>query len=227
MEVYNEKNTTSKEGTQIPDGGSSAPIFEAVSLVENHLGSFLGGMEKPISLKRAIEDPFNQGKRSCISQEYEREQEEMKVQKSKPTQSFNLKTLTDPHSAYKGRYESYAKHYLGIVSNMIVKNSQEFTKFYFPGSMLTVAVYDAGTCNVQEVGGEQNILALFQKFSMYRKYNASLISVQPGLGQGASIIIDGTLGNLYQNNIKGFTMTLNLVNLRKSPYILNQTFIIR
>ena len=32
---------------------------------------------------------------------------------------------------------------------------------------------------------------------------------------------------LYQNHIKGFTMTINLVNLRKTPYILNQTFIIR
>ena len=227
MEVCNETNTTSKEGTQILGGGSSATTFEAVGSVENHLGSFLGGMENPISQKRALEDSFNPGKRSCISQKYEREQEEMKFPKSKPTQSFNLKTLTDPNSAYKGKYESYVKHYLGIVSNMIVKNSQEFTKFYFPGSMLTVANYDDGTCNVREVGGEQNILALFQKFSMYRKYNASLISIQPGLGQGASIIIEGTLGTLYQNHIKGFTMTLNLVNLRKSPYIMNQTFIIR
>ena len=220
MEVCNETTTTSKEGTPTLGGGSSAPSFEEV-------GSVLGGMTRVTMQKRHIEDSINPGKRSCTSQDYEREHKEEKIQKSKPTQSFNLKTLTDPSSAYKGKYESYTKHYLSILSNMIEKNSQEFTKFYFAGSMLTVAVYDAGTCQVQEVGGEQNILALFQKISMYRKYNASLISVQPGLGQGAMIIIEGTVGTLYQNNIKGFSMTINLVNLRKTPYILNQTFVIR
>ncbi len=220
MEVCNETTTTSKEGTPYLGGGSSAPTFEGV-------GSVLGGIEQVTTQKRPIEESFNPGKRSCISQEFEREQEEEKVPKSKPTQSFNLKTLTDPRSAYKEKYESYAKHYLSVLSNMIIKNSQEFTKFYFPGSMLTVALYDAGTCQVQEAGGEQNILSLFQKISMYRKYNASLISVQPGLGQGGMIIIEGTLGTLYQNHIKGFSMTINLVNLRKTPYILNQTFIIR
>ena len=227
MEICNETSKTKYEEGQnvftLGGGGAKveAPLTNVVSTCpDTSLGSFN-------SSKRNMDFSESSGKRSCISQEFEREQEEIKVLKSKPTQSFNLKTLTDPHSAYKGKYESYTKHYLSILSNIIVKNSQEFTKFYFPGSMLTVAVYDTGTCQVQEVGGEQNILSLFQKISMYRKYNASLISVQPGLGQGASITIEGTLGTLYQNHIKGFTMTLNLVNLRKTPYILNQTFIIR
>ena len=73
MEICNETSTTKYEG----GGGAKIepPFTNVVSTCpDTSLGSFN-------TSKRSMDFSESSGKRSCISQEFEREQEEMKVQK--------------------------------------------------------------------------------------------------------------------------------------------------
>ena len=174
------------------------------------------------STKREINFQYKQNKKGRLEEE-----EEIVIEKeikAKPTISFNLKTLTDPNSDYKSIIEPYIKSYFNKLSNLIMLSSDKVKNFYYDGTMFTFSRLEGDKYTHKELVGDTNIYIFLSNMSQFRKYNVAFFNIQPGLGQGASVFLTGTMGNEQNVHKHKFTMSLQLVRLRKKYYIQNQFF---
>ena len=90
--------------------------------------------------------------------------------------------------------------------------------------MFTFCRLESGKYIQQEIIGDTNIYKFLSNMSQFRKYNVYFFNIQPGLGQGASVFLTGTIGTIHNVHQHKFTMSLQLVRLRKKYYIQNQFF---
>ena len=141
--------------------------------------------------------------------------------KAKPTTSFNLKTLnTRPN--YEEEITTFIKSYFNVISNLIERSSQQVTKYYFNGSQLQ-AISETG--EVVKIAGEAQIYQFFTKRCHMRKYNMDPnFIILPSLGQGAFVMVYGTMGTIFNPTLHKISMGFDLVRLQKNYYILNQGF---
>ena len=151
------------------------------------------------------------------------EHKDLKAPRTKPTESFNLKTL-NTSASYKKDIESHLKSYFHMVSNLIERASTKVTDFYYEGSMLTVSQIKDGVLQVFEMKGEADIYKFLNSLCLMRKYNISQFHIQPGIGQGAFVFVKGTMGTIYNPILHKISMSFQLVRMRKKYYILNQVF---
>jgi len=174
--------------------------------------------------KREMNFQYTQKKKGRLEEMDQVNEKEKKEPREKPTGSFNLKTLTDPNSDYKSVIEPYLKSYFNKLSNLIELSSDKVKNFYYDGTMFTFCRLESGKYIQQEIIGDTNIYKFLSNMSQFRKYNVSFFNIQPGLGQGASVFLTGTMGTIHNVHQHKFTMSLQLVRLRKKYYIQNQFF---
>ena len=61
-----------------------------------------------------------------------------------------------------------------------------------------------------------------------RKYNMDPdFTIFPDLGQGATVVLEGTMGTQYNPNLFNVSMVLRIVRMDKKYYILSQDFKIK
>jgi hypothetical protein len=185
-----------------------------------------GGAEEETvdATKRELNFQYKQKKKGRLDEMDEMDEKEIKEPKAKPTISFNLKTLTDPHSDYKSIIEPYLKSYFNKLSNLIILSSDKVKNFYYDGTMFTFSRLEGDKYINKELVGDTNIYLFLSNMSQFRKYNVDFFNIQPGLGQGASVFLTGTIGTEHNIHQHKFTMSLQLVRLRKKYYIQNQFF---
>jgi hypothetical protein len=184
----------------------------------------VGEVEETIdTAKRELNFHYKQKKKGRLDED-EMSENEIKEPKAKPTISFNLKTLTDPNSDFKSIIEPYLKSYFNKLSNLIMLSSDKVKNFYYDGSMFTFSRLEGDKYINKELVGDTNIYLFLSNMSQFRKYNVAFFNIQPGLGQGASVFLTGTMGNEHNVHQHKFTMSLQLVRLRKKYYIQNQFF---
>jgi len=183
-----------------------------------------GPAEETDTTKREMNFQYTQKKKGRLEEMDQVNEKETKEPRAKPTGSFNLKTLTDPNSDYKSIIEPYLKSYFNKLSNLIELSSDKVKNFYYEGTMFTFSRLEGGKYIQREIVGDTNIYTLLSNMSQFRKYNVSFFNIQPGLGQGASVFLTGTMGTIHNVHQHKFTMSLQLVRLRKKYYIQNQFF---
>jgi|TARA_B110001469_G_scaffold85202_1_gene80642 hypothetical protein len=183
-----------------------------------------GPVEETDTTKREMNFQYTQKKKVRLEEIDQVNEKEIKEPRTKPTGSFNLKTLTDPNSDYKSVIEPYLKSYFNKLSNLIELSSDKVKNYYYDGTMFTFSRLEGGKYIQQEIVGDTNIYTFLSNMSQFRKYNVSFFNIQPGLGQGASVFLTGTIGTIHNVHQHKFTMSLQLVRLRKKYYIQNQFF---
>ena len=147
---------------------------------------------------------------------------EEKVPRSKPTTSFNLKTLTPIEFNLRGTFEPYLKNYFKKLSNVAMNT--DIKNFYYNGSTITLSKLEGAEYKLTELAGDVEIYKILCRLGHYKKYNVVLFNIQPGLGQGAAVFLTGTLGTEFNVHQHKFSMSLTIVRLRKKYYIQNQFF---
>ena len=201
-------------------GAGILPPPIGVGVIPSHIPS-----PEVISNKRSMGGHYSQ-KKKCRSDQMDLEdsrQQEQKVARAKPKESFNLKTL-NTSATYKKDIESYLKAYFNMVSNLIEKASTKVTDFYYEGSMLTVSRVEESGPQFYEIKGDGEIYKFLNSLCLMRKYNISQFHIQPGIGQGAFVFVKGTMGTTYNPVLHKISMSFQLVRMRKKYYILNQMF---
>jgi hypothetical protein len=173
--------------------------------------------------KRELNFQYKQKKKVRLDEE-EIDEIDIKEPKTKPTNSFNLKTLTDPNSDFKSVIEPYIKSYFNKLSNLIILSSDKVKNFYYDGSLFTFSRLEGDKYINKELVGDTNIYLFLSNMSQFRKYNVAFFNIQPGLGQGACVFLTGTIGTEHNVHQHKFKMSLQLVRLRKKYYIQNQFF---
>ena len=183
-----------------------------------------GPAEETDITKREMNFQYTQKKKGRLEEMDQVNEKETKEPRTKPTGSFNLKTLTDPNSDYKSVIEPYLKSYFNKLSNLIMLSSDKVKNYYYDGTMFTFSRLEGEKYIQQEIVGDTNIYKFLSNMCQFRKYNVAFFNIQPGLGQGASVFLTGTIGTEHNVHQHKFTMSLQLVRLRKKYYIQNQFF---
>jgi hypothetical protein len=217
-----------KEETRTIQAPTCSDMFSYNQPIGMVFNQHIGGPaeETEDATKREINFQYKQKKKGRLDEDemVEVGEKEIKEPKAKPTGSFNLKTLTDPNSDYKSIIEPYLKSYFNKLSNLIMLSSDKVKNFYYDGSMFTFSRLEGEKYTHKELVGDTNIYIFLSNMSQFRKYNVAFFNIQPGLGQGASVFLTGTMGNEHNVHQHKFTMSLQLVRLRKKYYIQNQFF---
>ena len=201
-------------------------MFSYKTPIEGALNQSTGGgpAEETDITKRGMDFQYTQKKKVRLEGIGVVNEKVTKEPRTKPTGSFNLKTLTDPNSDYKSVIEPYLKSYFNNLSNLIMLSSDKVKNFYYDGTMFTFSRLEGGKYTHKELVGDTNIYLFLTNMSQFRKYNVAFFNIQPGLGQGASVFLTGTIGTEHNVHQHKLTMSLQLVRLRKKYYIQNQFF---
>lgn len=132
--------------------------------------------------------------------------------------NHNIKTLSSGRNL---NYQTDSNTFLATYfQNLVAGNLDVIKAAYFGRSMLTFTHTTAEGVNRQDFQGADAIIGHLNVMKSHVGYNIVETIIQPGLGQGSTILLRGTL-NEFQ-----MTMVINLVKIAKQYHILNQLFTI-
>lgn len=153
-----------------------------------------------------------------VQNQQERSQKHLERKEKAKNYNPSIKTLSSSKNLV---YQEDANTFLTTYfQNLVAGNLEIIKQAYFGRSMLSFTHITPEGQQSTNYQGADDIISHFNTMNTHTGYNITETTIQPGLGNGAVILLSGTL-----NEFK-MMMVINTVKINRQYHILNQIFTI-